>query len=249
MPIETRGVVAQWDRRDGSLTTWNSTQVSHFVQQGLAPALGLPHQKIRVIAPDLGGGFGTKAAGYPEDVLIPLVAMVLNRPVKWIEGPARAHDGGGPRPSPDPRDRAGGGARRHDAGRPRSHLARPRRLQLLGHRTALQHGGPPDRPAPHPQPPGRRPGCGHQQDAQRAVPGRRTARDGVRHGPHRRLSGPQARDGPGRAAPAQLHPARRDAVGSRHALSRRQPARLRQRRLPRRPGGGPQSRGLRRVPR
>jgi carbon-monoxide dehydrogenase large subunit len=86
MPLETRGVVAQWDRRDGTLTTWNSTQVSHFVQQGLAPALGLPHHKIRVIAPDLGGGFGTKAAGYPEDVLIPLVAMVLGRPVKWIEG-------------------------------------------------------------------------------------------------------------------------------------------------------------------
>src|SRR5438094_963778 len=43
MPLEPRGVVALWDRRDGALTTWNSTQVSHFVQQGLAPALGLPH--------------------------------------------------------------------------------------------------------------------------------------------------------------------------------------------------------------
>jgi len=85
MPIETRGVVAQWDRRDGSLTTWNSTQVSHFVQQGLVPALGLPPHKIRVVAPDLGGGFGTKASGYAEDVLIPIAAMVLNRPVKWIE--------------------------------------------------------------------------------------------------------------------------------------------------------------------
>ncbi len=85
MPLETRGVVAQWDRRDGSLTTWNSTQVSHFVQQGLAGALGLPHHKIRVIAPDLGGGFGTKASGYAEDLLVPLAAMVLGRPVKWIE--------------------------------------------------------------------------------------------------------------------------------------------------------------------
>ncbi|MGH7310962.1 MAG: xanthine dehydrogenase family protein molybdopterin-binding subunit, partial [Candidatus Rokuibacteriota bacterium] len=85
MPIETRGVVAQWDRRDGTLTTWNSTQVSHFVQQGLVAALGLPPHKIRVIAPDLGGGFGTKAAGYPEDLLIPLAAMALGRPVKWIE--------------------------------------------------------------------------------------------------------------------------------------------------------------------
>ncbi|HET9488195.1 MAG TPA: xanthine dehydrogenase family protein molybdopterin-binding subunit [Methylomirabilota bacterium] len=85
MPVETRGVIAQWDRRDGTLTTWNSTQVSHFVQQGLADILRLPHHKIRVIAPDLGGGFGTKAAGYPEDVLVPLAAMALRRPVKWIE--------------------------------------------------------------------------------------------------------------------------------------------------------------------
>src|SRR5438445_1994220 len=52
MPLESRGAVAVWDRRDGALTTWNSTQVSHFVQQGLASALGLPHHKVRVIAPD-----------------------------------------------------------------------------------------------------------------------------------------------------------------------------------------------------
>jgi carbon-monoxide dehydrogenase large subunit len=85
MPLEGRGVVAQWDRRDGTLTTWNSTQVSHFVQQGLAAALDLPPHRVRVIAPDLGGGFGTKASGYPEDVLVPLAARALRRPVKWIE--------------------------------------------------------------------------------------------------------------------------------------------------------------------
>ena len=75
MPIETRGVVAQWDARDGSLTTWNSTQVVHFVQQGLVAALGLPAHKIRVMAPDVGGGFGTKANGYAEDLLIPVLAI------------------------------------------------------------------------------------------------------------------------------------------------------------------------------
>jgi len=85
MPIETRGVVAQWDARDGSLTTWNSTQVVHFVQQGLVATLGLPPHKIRVIAPDVGGGFGTKATGYPEDLLIPAAAIVTRRPVKWTE--------------------------------------------------------------------------------------------------------------------------------------------------------------------
>src|SRR5437870_3949363 len=85
MPLEGRGVVAAWDRRDGTMTTWNSTQVSHFVQQGLTGALGLPPHKIRVIAPDLGGGFGTKASGYAEDALVPIAAMALGRPVKWIE--------------------------------------------------------------------------------------------------------------------------------------------------------------------
>ncbi len=85
MPLETRGVVAQWDARDGSLTTWNGTQVVHFVQQGLVAALGLPAHKIRVIAPDVGGGFGTKANGYPEDLLIPAAAIASRRPVKWIE--------------------------------------------------------------------------------------------------------------------------------------------------------------------
>ncbi|HET9854269.1 MAG TPA: xanthine dehydrogenase family protein molybdopterin-binding subunit [Methylomirabilota bacterium] len=85
MPIETRGVVAQWDPRDGTLSTWNGTQVVHFVQQGLVAALGLPPHKIRVIAPDVGGGFGTKANGYAEDLLIPAAAILARRPVKWTE--------------------------------------------------------------------------------------------------------------------------------------------------------------------
>src|SRR5262245_43054244 len=85
MPIETRGVVAQWDTRDESLTAWNGTQVVHFVQQGLVAALGLPPHKVRVIAPDVGGGFGTKANGYPEDLLIPAAAIASGRPVKWTE--------------------------------------------------------------------------------------------------------------------------------------------------------------------
>src|SRR5438046_5841576 len=85
MPLECRGVVARWDRRDGTLTTWNSTQVPHFVQQGLTGALGLPPHKIRVIAPDLGGGFGPQASGHAEDALVPIASIVLSRPVKWIE--------------------------------------------------------------------------------------------------------------------------------------------------------------------
>ncbi len=85
MPIETRGVVAVYDRRDGTLTTWNATQVAHFTRQAVAEALELSPHKVRVIAPDVGGGFGTKACGYAEDVLIPLVARELGHPVKWTE--------------------------------------------------------------------------------------------------------------------------------------------------------------------
>ncbi|MFQ5827979.1 MAG: molybdopterin cofactor-binding domain-containing protein [Candidatus Methylomirabilia bacterium] len=85
MPIEPRGIVASFDRRDGTLTTWNATQVAHFTQQAVAEALELPAHKVRVIAPDVGGGFGTKACGYAEDVLVPLVARELGRPVKWAE--------------------------------------------------------------------------------------------------------------------------------------------------------------------
>jgi carbon-monoxide dehydrogenase large subunit len=85
MPIETRGVVAAWDPREGSLVTWNATQVVHFVQQGLVSALGLPPHRVRVVAPDVGGGFGTKANGYPEDLLVPVAAIVCRRPVKWTE--------------------------------------------------------------------------------------------------------------------------------------------------------------------
>ncbi|MGH7322904.1 MAG: xanthine dehydrogenase family protein molybdopterin-binding subunit [Candidatus Rokuibacteriota bacterium] len=85
MPIEPRGIVASYDACDGTLTTWNATQVVHFVQQSVAAALDLPAHRVRVIAPDVGGGFGTKASGYAEDVLIPLVARALGRPVKWTE--------------------------------------------------------------------------------------------------------------------------------------------------------------------
>ena len=85
MPIEPRGVIAAFDRGDGSLTTWNSTQIPHFQQEYLAEVLGLPAHRVRVIAPDVGGGFGTKANGYAEDVLIPLAARTVGRPVKWVE--------------------------------------------------------------------------------------------------------------------------------------------------------------------
>ncbi len=85
MPIETRGVMATVDPLSGRLIVWSSTQWPHTVRQGLARALGLPEHRLRVIAPDLGGGFGVKQDVYPEEIIVPAVARRLGRPVKWVE--------------------------------------------------------------------------------------------------------------------------------------------------------------------
>ncbi|HEY3187714.1 MAG TPA: molybdopterin cofactor-binding domain-containing protein, partial [Solirubrobacteraceae bacterium] len=84
MPIEPRGVVAAVDA-DGVLTVWTSTQVAFAVRTGVASALSLAEERVRVIAPDVGGGFGVKGHVYPEDILIPAIARRLGRPAKWIE--------------------------------------------------------------------------------------------------------------------------------------------------------------------
>ena len=85
-PLETRGIVARFDRFEQALTVWDSTQGPISIRNGLAVLFGLPADKVRVTAPDVGGGFGVKIMlFYPDEVLVPLAAMRLNRPVKWIE--------------------------------------------------------------------------------------------------------------------------------------------------------------------
>jgi carbon-monoxide dehydrogenase large subunit len=83
--METRGVIARWDQVEGQLTVWDGTQMPHRAKQILVAALGLPEHQVRVIAPDVGGGFGPKAAFHPEELAIPAAAMIAGRPVKWIE--------------------------------------------------------------------------------------------------------------------------------------------------------------------
>jgi carbon-monoxide dehydrogenase large subunit len=85
VPIETRGVAATVDPHDGRLSVWASTQVPHAVRDVLAALFQLPLHDIRVVAPDVGGGFGVKGHVYVEDVLIPLLARDLGRPVRWVE--------------------------------------------------------------------------------------------------------------------------------------------------------------------
>ena len=83
--IETRGIVARPDANDGVLTIWDTTQMPHRAKAVIATSLGLAESELRVIAPDVGGGFGPKAPFHPEELAIPAAALALNAPVKWIE--------------------------------------------------------------------------------------------------------------------------------------------------------------------
>lgn len=84
-PIENRGCIAIFDPGTEDLTLYTSTQIPHLLRTGLADLLHYPENKIRVIAPDVGGGFGMKAHLFPEEAVVCLAAMQLKRPVKWIE--------------------------------------------------------------------------------------------------------------------------------------------------------------------
>ena len=83
-PIETRGVVAYTD--GATLVVWSSTQNPYSVRDVIAAALGLPAEEVRVLVPDVGGGFGPKGSIYPEEVLVAAATRRLGRPVKWVEG-------------------------------------------------------------------------------------------------------------------------------------------------------------------
>jgi carbon-monoxide dehydrogenase large subunit len=83
--IEPRGMVAQYNPGSGHLTLWTATQIPHLVRLLLSMVMGIPEHKMRVIAPEVGGGFGSKLYLYPEEVIVASLAKSLGRPVKWIE--------------------------------------------------------------------------------------------------------------------------------------------------------------------
>jgi aerobic carbon-monoxide dehydrogenase large subunit len=85
LPLEGRACVAEWDDRDEQLVARISTQVPHQVRSGIAQALGIAEGQVRVIAPDVGGGFGLKCVVGREEVVIAGAAMRLRRPVAWVE--------------------------------------------------------------------------------------------------------------------------------------------------------------------
>jgi carbon-monoxide dehydrogenase large subunit len=84
-PIEGRGVLARYDEIEDRTTVWTSTQSPHEVRLSLVQLFDIEDEKIRVITPDVGGGFGAKYLIYPEEVVVPLAARLLGRPLKWVE--------------------------------------------------------------------------------------------------------------------------------------------------------------------
>jgi carbon-monoxide dehydrogenase large subunit len=83
--LETRGVLAEWDANVDELTLWTSSQIVHITRDLLASVLGLPENRIRVLVPRVGGGFGAKFHFYPEETAVALAARACGRPVRWVE--------------------------------------------------------------------------------------------------------------------------------------------------------------------
>lgn len=85
VPMETRGLVAEWDDATGRLTMWGAAKVKHFNRAALAELLDLDEEAINLVECEVGGAFGVRGELYPEDFLIAWLARSLGRPVKWIE--------------------------------------------------------------------------------------------------------------------------------------------------------------------
>ena len=88
VPMEGRGVVADYDKGKKSLTLWTSTQIPHLLRTFLSLLVGLPENHVRVVAPEVGGGFGMKLNVYAEEGIAAALSMKLGKPVKWIESRA-----------------------------------------------------------------------------------------------------------------------------------------------------------------
>ena len=131
-PMETCGSVADFDQVDGKLTLWTTTQAPHAHRTLYAIVAGLPEHKIRVISPDIGGGFGNKVPVYPGYVCSVVGSILTGKPVKWMEDRSENLMTHRLRPRlPDARrDRRHEG--RQDPGGPRARDRRPRRVQRHG---------------------------------------------------------------------------------------------------------------------
>ena len=248
-PLEGRAVVARFDQ-EGALLVHDSTQAPTGIRGGLSRLFDIDLDKVQVVAPDVGGGFGVKVIQfYPEEVLVPLAAHRLGMPVKWTED-RREHFVGSTHERKQihhVRVGANGDGRivaletsfLHDSGAycpygliipiiTAAQLPGPYRLDNYRFDfTALFTNMVPTSPY------------------RGAGPPARGVRDGARHGP----SGARAGARPGRDPPPELHPARRVPLRRRRLVPGRRADGLRLRRLPGRPRAAPRARSATRTSR
>src|SRR5690606_3562555 len=85
VPLEGRAIVAVWDERLDELQVYTGSQSPHQTRVGMAHALNLPEHKLRLITPDMGGGFGAKRVLYPEELMVAALALKLRVPVRWLD--------------------------------------------------------------------------------------------------------------------------------------------------------------------
>ncbi len=85
VPVETRGVIAHYDRGEERLSVWASCRSPHLVRTTISAVMRLPQHAVRVISPDVGGEFGIKGAAYPEGIVLAFLSRKIDRPVKWVE--------------------------------------------------------------------------------------------------------------------------------------------------------------------
>ncbi len=85
VPIETRGVIADYQQGEGQLKVWSATQIPHLLRTQIASMLNFPETLVHVIAPEVGGGFGSKLNVYPEEAMVAYLAIQIGKPVKWTE--------------------------------------------------------------------------------------------------------------------------------------------------------------------
>ena len=229
-PMEGRGVVAYRDHRLDEIVVYASTQTPHTVRVAIGETLGLPLHKLRVVAPDVGGGFGPKARLYPEEIILAALALELDFPVRWIEDRSEhlltaAHTRDHHYKLTAYADRT----RKNPRRRCRDHR-RCRRLWAVAARPLPggQHGGArAARPLQDRQLPRPLRDRGDQQGAARPLsrgrPPRRLLRDRAHGGRDRARS----RARPGGGARRQHDPARRDALHLGHRECATTPATIR----------------------
>ncbi len=131
--MEGRGVLARYFPGEEELTVWSSTQIPHLLRTQLALMIGIPENKLRVITPEVGGGFGSKLNVYAEEALLGWISMQLAKPVKWIEGAARKYSGHDPRTRASWLYRDRMQKRRHHYRTALQRFCRPRRLSSVAH--------------------------------------------------------------------------------------------------------------------